>query len=622
MSRPSGWAGLSRSHTKRKRVPDGTRFAFLGWLRRIVYYFSVGWDRGSAQRGRGMRLEQATGSPSGRVLAVIFIATMAVWGASTTATAQIDLNQFRPSERTKDGFAISTADDMGHAKFGVQVYIDYGDDPLVFADGSGGEADVVAKQLTGHLQLSVGLWDRLIIYLGAPYHIILEEDSSDDFSSVPAPLPAGSGFGDTWFGARVLLYGQTQDVFQVSLQGTLNFQTAEIADGTQRYRGGPSIGGHPELLFTFNFIESRLRLSGNLGYWIREDQKLSPAVNIGDELTYGIGLIFSALNKRHKVDLLVEWFGRTGTGQSGFGDAPESPMEVLAGAKYHHPNGFTTGFGAGGGVQKGYGAPDWRILGLLGFAMPEEGAAPDADKDGVPDETDQCPKEPEDIDGFQDEDGCPDPDNDGDGILDIDDGAPNDAEDLDGFQDEDGIPDPDNDRDGVPDIEDRCPLEIGPPEAKGCPDPDRDGDGVPDRIDNCPDQRGTVENKGCKAKQLVEIKDDKLEILDKVYFRTASHSILRRSNALLNNVAEVIKAHPEIKQIQVEGHTDARGSVKYNMRLSQRRANSVVRYLQRRGVPKSRLIAKGLGPTRPVYPDATTDEEHAANRRVEFNIVE
>jgi outer membrane protein W len=69
----------------------------------------------------------------------------------------------------------------------------------------------------------------------------------------------------------------------------------------------------------------------------------------------------------------------------------------------------------------------------------------DPDHDGIVGDADKCPNEPEDKDGFQDEDGCPDPDNDGDGIPDAMDKCPNEPEDKDGFQDEDGCPDPDND---------------------------------------------------------------------------------------------------------------------------------------------------------------------------------
>jgi hypothetical protein len=75
----------------------------------------------------------------------------------------------------------------------------------------------------------------------------------------------------------------------------------------------------------------------------------------------------------------------------------------------------------------------------------------------------------EDLDGFEDGDGCPDPDNDADGVLDVDDKCPMLPEDLDGFADEDGCPDPDDDQDGLPDRLDACPREPGPGSVDGCP---------------------------------------------------------------------------------------------------------------------------------------------------------
>ncbi|HQY62222.1 MAG: thrombospondin type 3 repeat-containing protein [Myxococcales bacterium] len=106
--------------------------------------------------------------------------------------------------------------------------------------------------------------------------------------------------------------------------------------------------------------------------------------------------------------------------------------------------------------------------------VPARGASGrDADEDGTPDSADRCPDAPEDRDGFQDEDGCPDPDNDQDGIPDVDDMCPNEPEDRDGWLDADGCPDPDNDKDGVPDIEDHCPIEPGPRGNRGCPSQSR-----------------------------------------------------------------------------------------------------------------------------------------------------
>ena len=318
--------------------------------------------------------------------------------------------------------------------------------------------------------------------------------------------------------------------------------------------------------------------------------------------------------------LSAEAFGRAAANASPVSRLT-TPVEVLGGFKWLPKFGFTLGVGGSTGVTDGYGAPDWRVFAMLGYTMPEKDKAPDADGDGVPDELDHCPNEPEDEDGFQDDDGCPDLDNDGDGIPDVDDKCPNDPEDIDGFEDDDGCPDPDNDGDGILDADDACPNDPGPPENNGCPDPDRDGDGVPDRIDNCPDEPGTVENQGCQDKQLVVIGEGQLEILEKVYFKTGSAKLQKRSWALLDNVAAVLIAHPEIKKIRVEGHSDKSGSLKYNMILSKKRANTVVRYLVGRGqVSRSRLVAVGYGPKKPLIKDPKSKEEAALNRRVEFHI--
>lgn len=130
----------------------------------------------------------------------------------------------------------------------------------------------------------------------------------------------------------------------------------------------------------------------------------------------------------------------------------------------------------------------------------------DNDQDGVPDISDKCPLESEDKDDYEDEDGCIDPDDDKDGILDVQDRCPKDAEDKDNFQDEDGCPDLDNDNDGIEDrFDTKCP---NTPEDKdgfqdndGCPELDNDGDGLPDEADKCPNEPETIngfeETDGC-----------------------------------------------------------------------------------------------------------------------------
>ncbi|MBN2359662.1 MAG: OmpA family protein [Deltaproteobacteria bacterium] len=240
----------------------------------------------------------------------------------------------------------------------------------------------------------------------------------------------------------------------------------------------------------------------------------------------------------------------------------------------------------------------------------------DADGDGIPDRLDKCVDQPEDKDTFQDDDGCPDPDNDADGIPDDQDQCPNEA----GPAENKGCPDKDRDGDGVVDRSDACPDEAGPLENRGCPDQDRDGDGIVDRLDNCPDEAGTKENNGCKAKQLVVLTTEKIQILDKVYFAFNKADIQKRSFKMLDQVASVLKSHPEIKKIRVEGHTDNKGKAEYNKKLSQLRADAVKAYLIKAGVEEARLEAVGFGMEKPIDTN-DTNAGRANNRRVEFNIV-
>jgi OOP family OmpA-OmpF porin len=127
----------------------------------------------------------------------------------------------------------------------------------------------------------------------------------------------------------------------------------------------------------------------------------------------------------------------------------------------------------------------------------------DEDGDGIKNIDDGCVDVPEDFDGDKDEDGCPETseDHDGDGIIDAIDQCVDDPEDLDGFKDSDGCPDPDNDNDGLTDINDQCPKvaedKDGWADDDGCPDPDNDADGLPDSSDQCPNEPGDRLNGGC-----------------------------------------------------------------------------------------------------------------------------
>jgi outer membrane protein OmpA-like peptidoglycan-associated protein len=258
-----------------------------------------------------------------------------------------------------------------------------------------------------------------------------------------------------------------------------------------------------------------------------------------------------------------------------------------------------------------------------GAASPDGCPIKDSDGDGIANNDDKCVDQAETVNQWEDTDGCPDtiPDSDSDGLDDTADKCRDQPEDKDSFQDDDGCPDPDNDNDGVLDAKDVCPSQQGPAESRGCPDTDGDGDGIVDRLDNCPEEKGTEKNRGCKTKQLVVITKNQLQILDQVKFVTNSAKLSKASNKLLDNIARVLIAHPEIAKVKVEGHTDNVGKPEKNLTLSQNRANSVVAYLVKKGVAPERLEGVGHGDAKPIE-DNTTKKGRAQNRRVEFNIVQ
>jgi len=265
---------------------------------------------------------------------------------------------------------------------------------------------------------------------------------------------------------------------------------------------------------------------------------------------------------------------------------------------------------------------------------------------------DKCPDEPEDVDGFQDKDGCPDPDNDGDTVLDVNDKCPMEAgdpankgcpiqdrdkdgvadaldkcpdipEDRDGFEDDDGCPednDKDTDGDGILDPNDMCPLEPGPGYNKGCPVIDRDHDGIVDEVDQCPDVPGMAPT-GCPKRILVVKTDKQIEIKEQIKFAFNKALIQGAlSFEILDQVAAVMISNPDIKVV-IEGHTDNVASAEYNLKLSDARANAVRNALIERTIEASRMEAIGYGESRPLASNKSS-KGRAANRRVEFHIVD
>jgi OOP family OmpA-OmpF porin len=267
---------------------------------------------------------------------------------------------------------------------------------------------------------------------------------------------------------------------------------------------------------------------------------------------------------------------------------------------------------------------------LLGFYKEfgfDEVVVLDTDDDGIRNRDDDCPDEAEDMDDFEDEDGCPeDQDTDGDGIFDELDECTDEKEDVDGFEDADGCPEADNDADGIEDAADRCPLVAedvdGFKDDDGCPEADNDDDGIVDGEDKCPDEpetsNGFEDADGCPDEVPEAVKKFSGEIKG-IRFLRGSAKIRSSSNSVLNAAAAVFLEFADL-HFEIQGHTDNTGTAERNAELSQQRADSVRDYLISKGITADRITSKGYGQDVPVADNATAAGREA-NRRVEFTLV-
>ena len=124
-----------------------------------------------------------------------------------------------------------------------------------------------------------------------------------------------------------------------------------------------------------------------------------------------------------------------------------------------------------------------------------------------------------------------------------------------------------------------------------------------------------------EEKAEVELVDDRIEISQEVYFETGSATVAERSFALLDAIASTMNENPQVRRVEIQGHTDSSGESDANQVLSQERADAVRLYLLDAGVDAERLDAKGYGESQPVESEGA-DNGEPMNRRVEFVIVE
>jgi len=460
---------------------------------------------------------------------------------SATAHAQeLDTERFKPAV-TSDGWVNAEGSGIHPTEdpFEFGIYANYARNTLVGVDAAGNITNhYVSGRLGFDVLASITLARPVALGIDVPFYVAQSGDAN----------PSSAGLGDI----RVV------PKFQILDDVRHHVGLAIIAEIRAPSHTGDFAGGAryspvfvPRILIDHRF--GGLRLGASAGVLFRE---ITTFMNVtsASEFVYQADIAYRFGGRAGPFELGFELNGALGLKTLG---TPEAPLEGLPYLRIYPNDMWEIQAGAGIGFVAGYGTPVAR--GFIGVRF--HPVFHDRDHDSVPNDRDACPDIPEDRDGVQDDDGCPEHDADMDGVPDSQDKCPTEKETINGYKDEDGCPDE------------------GP------------------------------------AQVIVE--NGHITILKNVNFETGSARIDKDSYSILNQVGLVMRAHPEIKRIRVEGHTDETGSRDMNMQLSRQRAEAVRLYLIARGVPSHRLSSAGFGPDRPLAKGNDPDAR-AKNRRVEF----
>lgn len=515
---------------------------------------------------------------TGRALLLASSAVAAATALSVRAASAQTLS-IGPSVPGDAALVVPSSEVLGDGTLRSAVTLVTSSEPLRMVLPSLDRDSVVERRTELALGLSITLWHRLLIAASLPT-VIAQAGEAGAVDSTAARVATGLALGDASVTLRTFLAGARERRLALSLQGDVWFPTgsrqAYASDGLVRGGLAGVLGGRG----------TRHTWSFELGARSRREQSLEGIVpyRIGHELGFGVAAAL-AIDQRGRF-----WVGSEFAAHSALTNGarlfdPRSSHGIWLASLAWRVNGspLELTLALGPGIGEGAGAGAWHGLARVAWAPVVEPPQPDADADGVPDFEDAC----RELVGAASADpvmhGCPD--------------LP---------QDEDG--------DGIPSALDACPREAGLPSAMpnrhGCP-----AHAIPSATEAPPRVAEP------SSKPLAEVDAERIVIHQQVQFETGTSALRPESDALLNEVAEVLKTHPEILRVEVQGHTDEVGTREFNQRLSVGRARAVVHWLMQHGVAAERLVARGYGSDVPLATNAT-EQGRRTNRRVEFRIIE
>ncbi len=559
-----------------------------------------------------------------RIFAVSLASAVVLLCAPVSADEGFDLQQFHPMpDQTGNFFGASSADVAPHLDWQASVLGNYAHNPLVLMDENGDRLDsVVTSQAAFSLLASVGIMDVLELGIDVPMVFQRTDDIVDDGTFDPAQ--GGLAMGDLRFVPKAQLFSNRDNP---EGRGAALAVIADVwvpsgeADSLQ---GGEFRGG---VRLAYDVVShGGQRMALNLGYLFRPSTEVMN-LDIGDMVTWAIA---GEHPLTRDVRLVGEVLGKAGVRATEF-SRDVLPIELRAGPKFERGGLFLQG-GGGLGVVSGYGTPDFRGFAGVGYSPSREVHAA---VEPPPTPEPECRAQTVDTD-------CPDtPETEcADGVLRTYRAACTDG--ACEYQvsesrcasgticgEEDGAPacvpapmcevDEECDEPPTP----RCDEATLTTFVGRCDDGDCEYEPVEEP---CPEDLECGLKDGvpaCTEPERVQVDEEteRIELTETIHFATNSDEIESRSLSLVDEIAEILENHPQIRRVRIEGHTDSRGARAHNIALSERRAQSVRQALIERGIESRRMEATGVGPDEPI---ATNDSSvgRAQNRRVEFHITD
>lgn len=545
-----------------------------------------------------------------------------------------------------------------------------------------GTIDNVEAVLVSDILFRYNFLKRFQVGLGVPVYIWQTGELPEEGYNIATGdrwIISGQGsrynsygvIGDIRIHLKARIWGKEEaDGFVISAAVIPTLPMSKWTGQGNGYSGAESPSVTPKALISFR--KGPFRVMGNAGFKFRKTMEYYSA-KYGHAITYGLGAGYKLPIKKDvfNIEFFGEVYGEKNVVSDSFLDIESAPLLFDGGAKFLIKN-IQLIAGVGGGIISGIGVP--QVQGMFGFTWapaPQKDpnaffvvSESDLDGDGVENDYDECPKQPEDLDGFQDEDGCPDDDNDKDGIQDGYDSCMNEPEDKDGFRDDDGCPDLDHDEDGIKEPADQCPEKAedydsfededgcpdsdndkdgvedekdfcaNSPEDKdgfededGCPEIDNDDDGVPDTADQCPDDKevlnGVKDGDGCPDDKTahIEISPAAFIFAVELEFKNKKSIFKNRDRAYedLDIIAKVLIANNTWK-LTIAAHTDATSDKAADKTITTDRANTIKEYLVKQGVNTDSITIESHGGAMPLG-ENDSKMGRIQNNRVDMLIV-